>query len=30
MEISSTAFHHNAMIPAKYTCLGEDINPPLK
>ncbi|MBI4272891.1 YbhB/YbcL family Raf kinase inhibitor-like protein [Candidatus Uhrbacteria bacterium] len=30
MKISSTAFAHNASIPAKYTCDGSDINPPLQ
>ena len=29
MKITSTAFDHNAMIPRKYTCQGEDISPPL-
>ena len=29
MKISSKAFEHNQPIPAKYTCQGEDINPPL-
>ena len=29
MKISSPAFTHNRMIPAKYTCQGENINPPL-
>jgi Raf kinase inhibitor-like YbhB/YbcL family protein len=29
MDISSTAFKANEMIPAKYTCDGENINPPL-
>lgn len=29
MKISSPAFGHNQMIPKKYTCQGEDINPPL-
>ncbi|MFH1533967.1 MAG: YbhB/YbcL family Raf kinase inhibitor-like protein [Nitrospirota bacterium] len=29
MEISSKAFNHNENIPAKYTCDGEGINPPL-
>ena len=29
MNIASSAFQHNQMIPKKYTCQGEDINPPL-
>lgn len=29
MQISSKAFAHNAPIPAKYTCEGEDTSPPL-
>ncbi|RMD67029.1 YbhB/YbcL family Raf kinase inhibitor-like protein [Candidatus Pacearchaeota archaeon] len=29
MEISSPAFAHNSPIPSKYTCDGQDINPPL-
>ena len=29
MEISSPSFEHNTSMPAKYTCQGEDINPPL-
>jgi Raf kinase inhibitor-like YbhB/YbcL family protein len=29
MTISSTAFEHNASIPAKFTCEGKNINPPL-
>jgi Raf kinase inhibitor-like YbhB/YbcL family protein len=29
MEISSTAFAHEGMIPEKYTCDGPDISPPL-
>lgn len=28
-QITSPAFGHNQMIPVKYTCQGEDINPPL-
>lgn len=28
--ITSTAFKHNKMIPAKYTCDGAAINPPLR
>lgn len=30
MKIESPAFEHNQFIPAKYTCQGEDVNPPLK
>src|SRR3989344_8563633 len=30
MKITSLAFGHNQMIPEKYTCQGEDVNPPLK
>jgi len=29
MQITSPAFAHNESIPKKYTCQGEDINPPL-
>jgi Raf kinase inhibitor-like YbhB/YbcL family protein len=29
MDISSTAFASGAPIPAKYTCSGEDVSPPL-
>jgi len=29
MKITSPAFKHNEMIPRKYTCQGDDINPPL-
>ncbi len=29
MDISSTAFSSNGMIPVKYTCEGDDISPPL-
>ncbi len=29
MEILSPKFKHKEMIPKKYTCQGEDINPPL-
>ncbi|MGD0329323.1 MAG: YbhB/YbcL family Raf kinase inhibitor-like protein [Nitrososphaeria archaeon] len=28
--ISSSAFQNNGRIPKKYTCDGEDVNPPLK
>jgi Raf kinase inhibitor-like YbhB/YbcL family protein len=30
MRITSKAFGHNGTIPAKYTCQGEDIHPPLQ
>lgn len=30
LDISSTAFSENSYIPAKYTCDGENISPPLK
>ncbi|MBD3360547.1 YbhB/YbcL family Raf kinase inhibitor-like protein [Candidatus Peregrinibacteria bacterium] len=30
MEITSTAFNNNENIPSKYTCDGQDINPPLQ
>lgn len=30
LEITSTAFEHMGSIPSRYTCDGEDINPPLK
>lgn len=30
MKISSSAFEHQGKIPAKYTCVGEDISPPLR
>ncbi len=29
MRLTSTAFEHNGPIPAKHTCQGDDINPPL-
>ncbi|GAG56895.1 unnamed protein product, partial [marine sediment metagenome] len=29
MKIESTAFKDNKLIPPKYTCDGENINPPL-
>ncbi len=29
MKLASPVFAHQAMIPRKYTCQGEDINPPL-
>lgn len=30
IKVSSTAFYHNDFIPQKYSCDGEDINPPIK
>ncbi|MFO7928305.1 MAG: YbhB/YbcL family Raf kinase inhibitor-like protein [Candidatus Humimicrobiaceae bacterium] len=30
MQIKSTAFENNGNIPAKYTCDGENVNPPLE
>jgi len=30
MQISSPEFEHNAMIPKKFTCQGQDINPALE
>ena len=30
MKIESPVFKNNELIPTKYTCQGEDINPPLK
>jgi Raf kinase inhibitor-like YbhB/YbcL family protein len=30
MKISSSAFENNSPIPPKYTCDGQDINPPLE
>ena len=29
MEITSSSFNHEGMIPAKYTCDGQNISPPL-
>jgi Raf kinase inhibitor-like YbhB/YbcL family protein len=29
MKIRSSEFEHNGFIPAKFTCQGNDINPPL-
>lgn len=29
MKITSTAFEHNTQIPSKYTCDGDNSNPPL-
>lgn len=30
MKLTSTVFENNGLIPDKYTCDGEDVNPPLK
>lgn len=30
MKLTSVAFEHNGQIPEKYSCRGEDINPPLQ
>jgi Raf kinase inhibitor-like YbhB/YbcL family protein len=30
LKISSTAFDHEGVIPSKYTCEGEEVNPPLQ
>jgi len=30
MKIESPVFKNNELIPTKYTCQGEDVNPPLK
>ena len=30
LELTSSAFKNNEMIPSKYTCQGEDINPELE
>lgn len=30
MKLTSLAFETNALIPAKYTCDGQDVNPPLR
>lgn len=30
MQLTSSAFEHNGAIPTKYTCQGEDINPPFQ
>ena len=30
MKINSPAFQHDTMIPKKYTCQGQDINPALR
>ncbi len=30
MEIRSVAFSQNGSIPAKYTCEGDDVNPPIE
>jgi len=29
LHVSSPAFEYNALIPAKYTCDGDDVSPPL-
>ncbi len=29
LEVTSSAFQNNGLIPAKYTCEGDDINPPI-
>jgi hypothetical protein len=29
LNIKSSAFEHNGLIPRKYTCDGEDVNPPI-
>jgi len=29
LKVSSAIFHHEGMIPSKYTCDGKNINPPL-
>ncbi len=29
MKLTSTAFENNGKIPAKYTCDGQNISPPL-
>lgn len=29
LRVTSTAFHENELIPVKYTCDGENVNPPL-
>lgn len=30
LKISSTAFDHDGVIPSRYTCEGEEVNPPLQ
>lgn len=30
LRITSLAFQNNGVVPAKYTCDGDDVNPPLK
>jgi len=30
MKLTSPAFENNQLIPLKYTCKGQDVNPPLK
>ncbi len=29
LKVTSTAFHHEEIIPEKYTCDGKNVNPPL-
>lgn len=29
LTVTSSAFKHNGLIPSKYTCDGQDVNPPL-
>ncbi len=29
LSVTSTAFENNKLIPTKYTCDGDDVNPPL-
>ena len=29
LSVTSTAFEHNKLIPTKYTCEGDNVNPPL-
>ena len=30
MKLTSPVFEHNGQVPAKYTCDGDDVNPPLE
>jgi Raf kinase inhibitor-like YbhB/YbcL family protein len=30
LKVTSSAFDHEGIIPSKYTCEGEDVNPPLQ
>jgi len=30
LKVTSSAFKNNGLIPVKYTCDGDDVNPPLK